>query len=126
MAISAIVRPIAGVPRTVARPWASSMSSGAASSLWAAMATMRSRRIAAVSPMAPAIIEPLRLPPVPRPNGVTAVSPWMVLTSSMSTPRASAVSCTAVVSRLLPVEPPATYTLTLPEGSMRIVAPSVP
>ena len=57
---------------------------------------------------------------------MSAVSPWMVLTSSMSTPSASAASCTTVVSRLLPVEPPATYTLTLPDGSMRIVAPSDP
>ena len=120
------MRPTAGVPRTVARLPASSMSSGAASSLCAAMATMRSRSVDAVAAMAPAIIEPLRLPPVPRPNGVTAVSPWIVCTSSMSTPRASAVSCTAVVSRLFPVEPPARYTLTLPDGSMRIVAPSVP
>ena len=43
----------------------------------------------------------------------------------MSTPRASAVSCTTVVSRLLPLDPPETYTLTVPDGSMRIVAPSV-
>ena len=100
--------PTDGVPRTLARPSASSMSSGAASSLWAAMATMRSRRTAAVSRTAPAVIDPLRLPPVPAPKGVTAVSPWIVVTSSMSTPSASAVSCTTVVSRLLPVDPPAT------------------
>ena len=43
-----------------------------------------------------------------------------------SRPSASAVSCTTVVSRLLPVEPPAMYTLTAPDGSMRIVAASVP
>ena len=43
----------------------------------------------------------------------------------MSTPKASAVSCTTVVSRLLPLDPPETYTLTVPDGSMRIVAPSV-
>ncbi len=46
--------------RPAARP--SSMSSTAASSLCAAMATMRSRRIAAVSRTAPAVIDPLRLP----------------------------------------------------------------
>ena len=102
------------------------MSSGAASSLWAAIATSRSRRIAAVSPMAPAVIEPLRLPAAPAPKPVSAVSPWMVATSSMSTPSASAASCTTVVSMLFPVEPPAMYTLTVPDGSMRIVAPSVP
>ena len=68
---------------------------------------------------------PLRLPPVPPPKPVSAVSPWIVFTSSMSTPSASAVSCTTAVSRLLPEEPPATYTFTLPLGSMRIVAPSV-
>ena len=33
------------------------------------MATMRSRRIAAVSLTAPAVIDPLRLPPVPAPYG---------------------------------------------------------
>ena len=38
----------------------------------------------AVSRTAPAIIDPLRLPPVPAPKPVTAVSPWIVLTSSMS------------------------------------------
>ncbi len=90
------------------------------------MATSFWRSTAAVAATAPAVIEPLRLPPVPAPYGVRAVSPWMVVTSSMSTPRASAVSWTTVVSRLLPVEPPATYTLTLPDGSMRMVAPSVP
>ena len=126
MAISASDSPMDGVPRTVARLCSSSMSSGSASSWWAAMATIRSRRAGAVAAMAPAIIEPLRLPPVPSPNGVTAVSPWIVCTSSMATPRASAVSCTAVVSRLFPVEPPARYTFTFPDGSMRMVAPSVP
>jgi hypothetical protein len=84
------------------------MSSGAASSLWAAMATMRSRSPDAVSATAPASIGPLRLPPVPAPNGVTAVSPWTVCTSAMSAPRASATSWTTVVSRLLPHDPPAT------------------
>ena len=56
---------------------------------------------------APAVIEPLRLPAAPAPNAVTAVSPWMVATSAMSTPSASAVSWTTVVSMLFPVEPPA-------------------
>ena len=79
----------------------------------------------AVSRTAPAVIDPLRLPAAPAPKPVTAVSPWIVLTSSIFTPSASAVSCTTVVSRLLPAEPPATYTLTVPEGSMRIVAASV-
>ena len=86
---------------------------------------MRSRRIAAVSRTAPAVIDPLRLPAAPAPKPVTAVSPWIVLTSSMFTPSASAASCTTVVSRLFPVEPPAMYTLTVPDGSMRIVAASV-
>ena len=58
--------------------------------------------------MAPASMAPLRLPPVPPPKPVSAVSPWIVFTSSMSTPSASAVSWTTVVSRLLPDEPPAT------------------
>ena len=79
-----------------------------------------------MSRTAPATIEPLRLPPVPAPYGVRAVSPWMVWTVEMSTPSASAVSWIAVVSRLLPAEPPARYTLTAPVGSMRIVAPSLP
>src|SRR5437899_474835 len=39
---------------------------------------MRSRSNAAVSATAPASIEPLRLPPVPAPNGVTAGSPRLV------------------------------------------------
>ena len=88
--------------------------------------TSLSRNTAAVADTAPASIEPLRLPPVPGAVGVSAVSPWIVVTSSIGTPSASAVSWTTVVSRLLPVEPPATYTLTLPDGSMRIVAPSLP
>ncbi len=86
---------------------------------------MRSRRTDAVSRTAPAVIEALRLPAAPAPKPVIAVSPWIVATSSILTPRASAVSCTTVVSMLLPVEPPAMYTLTLPDGSMRIVAASV-
>ena len=49
----------------------------------------------------------VRLPAVPAPKLVTAVSPWMVLMSSMATPSASAVSWMTVVSMLLPVEPPA-------------------
>ena len=84
------------------------MSGSAASSLCAASAVSLARRIAAVSPTAPAVIGPLRLPPVPAPNGVTAVSPWIVATSSMSAPSASAASWITVVSRLLPVDPPAT------------------
>ena len=87
---------------------------------------MRSRSTAAVSDTAPAVIDALLLPTAPAPNGVTAVSPWIVATSSISTPSSSATSCTTVVSTLLPDDPPATYTLTLPDGSMRIVAPSVP
>ena len=78
-----------------------------------------------MSRTAPAVIDALRLPAAPAPKPVTAVSPWIVLTSSMFTPSASAVSCTTVVSRLFPVEPPAMYTFTAPEGSMRIVAASV-
>ncbi len=113
------------MPRTVARLSANSMSSTDASSLWAAIATMRSRRIDAVSRIAPAVIEPLRLPAAPAPNPVTAVSPWIVATSSILTPRASAASWTTVVSMLFPVEPPAMYTLTLPDGSIRMVAASV-
>ena len=118
--------PIAGVPRTNARLSAISMSSTAASNRCAAMAAMRSRRITDVSRTAPAVIDALRLPAAPAPKPVTAVSPWIVLTSSMFTPSASAVSCTTVVSRLFPVEPPAMYTFTAPDGSMRIVAASVP
>ena len=57
---------------------------------------------------APAVIGALRLPWVPAPYGVTAVSPWMVATSSMLAPSASAVSWTTVVSMLLPLEPPLT------------------
>jgi hypothetical protein len=84
------------------------MSSADASSRCAAIAMIRSRRIDAVVATAPAIIDPDRLPAVPPPNGVIAVSPWIVLTSAMSTPSASAVSWIAVVSRLLPAEPPDT------------------
>jgi hypothetical protein len=84
------------------------MSSTAASSLCAAIAQIRSRKIVAVSRTAPAVIDALRLPAVPAPKPVSAVSPWIVLTSSMFTPRASAVSWITVVSMLLPVEPPAT------------------
>jgi hypothetical protein len=101
------------------------MSPTEASSRCAAIAVLRSRRTDAVSAMAPAVIEPDRLPPVPPPNGVRAVSPWTVLTSAMSTPRASSASWTTVVSMLLPLDPPVTYTFTLPDGSIRIVAPSV-
>ena len=76
--------------------------------MWAAIAMICSRRMVAASLTAPAVIGPLRLPWVPAPYGVTAVSPWIVATSSMSAPSASAVSCTTVVSMLLPLEPPLT------------------
>ena len=90
------------------------------------MARIRSQRIVAVSRTAPAVIDALRLPPVPEPKPVSAVSPWIVLMSSMLAPSASAASCTTVVSRLFPVDPPAMYTLIAPDGSTRIVAASVP
>ena len=107
-ASSAKLTPASGSPRTAARLRASSMSASAASSLCAAIVMSLARSSAAVTPTAPAVIDPLRLPPVPAPNGVTAVSPWIVCTSPMSAPSASAVSWTTVVSRLLPVDPPAT------------------
>ena len=72
------------------------------------MAMICLRSIAPASATAPAVIGPLRLPCVPAPYGVTAVSPWIVDTSAMSAPNASAVNCTTVVSMLLPVEPPLT------------------
>jgi hypothetical protein len=102
------VTPTAGVPRTKARPPATSMSSGAASSRCAAIAANLSLSTDAVAATAPAIIDPLRLPPVPAPYGVNAVSPWTAWMWSIGTPSASAVSWTAAVSRLLPVDPPAT------------------
>lgn len=57
---------------------------------------MRSRRTVAVSCTAPAVIDPLLLPAAPAPKPVTAVSPWIVFTSSILTPSASAVSWTTV------------------------------
>ena len=84
------------------------MSDSSTSSRWAAIATICLRRIAPASLTAPAVIGPLRLPCVPAPYGVTAVSPWIVETSSMSAPSASAVSWTTVVSMLLPLDPPFT------------------
>ena len=74
-----------------------------------------------MSRTAPAVIDALRLPAVPAPKPVTAVSPWIVLTSSIATPSASAVSCTTVVSKLVPVEPPAMYTFTVPDGLRRTI-----
>ena len=56
---------------------------------------------------APAVIDPLRLPAG---SGSEAGEGRVALngvTSSMSTPSASAVSWTTVVSMLLPAEPPA-------------------
>ena len=105
--ISANEIAVDGSPTTFALLFATSMSSGDASSLCAAIATIRSRRIFAVSLTAPAVIDPLRLPAAPAPKPVTAVSPWIVCTSATSTPSASAVSWITVVSMLLPVEPPA-------------------
>ncbi len=54
------------------------MSDSSTSSRWAAMATICLRRIVPASLTAPAVIGPLRLPWVPAPYGVTAVSPWIV------------------------------------------------
>src|SRR3954471_15799028 len=67
--------PADGVPRTLARLPASSMSSTAASNLWAAIAAMRSRRTDAVSRTAPAVIDALRLPATPGPDPVSPPGP---------------------------------------------------
>ena len=65
------------------------------------------------------IIGPLRLPPVPGPNGALSVSPWWTVTSSMCTPRNSAASCAVVVSRPWPCAPEPMNTSTRPSGCMR-------
>ena len=54
------------------------MSDSSTPSRCAAIATICLRRIVPASLTAPAVIGPLRLPWVPAPYGVTAVSPWMV------------------------------------------------
>src|SRR5436309_3349387 len=61
-AMSANEIAVDGSPTTFALLFATSMSSGDASSLCAAIATILSRRIFAVSLTAPAVIDPLRLP----------------------------------------------------------------
>ena len=101
--------PVVGVPRTLARLSAELDVVGRGLELVRGDGddALAQDRRGLARPRRP-VIEPLRLPPVPAPKRVTAVSPWIVVTSSMSTPSASAVSCTTVVSRLLPVEPPAT------------------
>jgi hypothetical protein len=71
------------------------------------------------------IIGPLRLPPVPGPNGVLSVSPWRTATSSKSMPRFSATSCAVVVSRPWPCEPDPMNTSTRPSGCMRTCAGSL-
>ena len=54
------------------------MSASSTPSRCAAIAMICLRRIAPASLTAPAVIGPLRLPCVPAPYGVTAVSPWIV------------------------------------------------
>ena len=73
-----------GVPRTDTTEAATSRSSGAASSMWAAMATTFSRSVVAADWAAPPRMTALRLPPVPGPYGVSP--PWRRTTSSCRTP----------------------------------------
>ena len=54
------------------------------------------------------------------------MSPWMKCTSSMLTPISSATIWVMVVSMLCPWLPVPMYTLTLPLGSIRIVAAAAP
>jgi hypothetical protein len=84
------------------RPALTSRSSGAASSAWAAIASIFARTVAAASVAAPLTSTALRLPPVPGPDGVASVSPWMTVTTSMSTPSWSATTWATVVSTLWP------------------------
>ena len=90
------------------------------------MATICSRRTAAVSPTAPAVIEPAAAAArAGRRTAVIAVSPW--IGGDVGDVHAQRVGgelhdggLEAVPGRAADI-----YTLTLPDGSIRIVAPSV-
>src|SRR6478609_3583150 len=97
-ATSVIDVALVGVPTTEIRPRSISRSSTAASRWWAAISSTLSRTRPAAELAAPLRITALRLPPVPGPNGADAVSPWMTVTSSTSTPRRSATTWATVVS----------------------------
>ena len=97
-AMSCIVLCWSGDPRTKNRPSSYSMSSVAASSRCAASAFDFSLIFRAATATAAPDTAVVRLPYVPQPIGVRSVSPWMISTSSTSTPTSPAMIWANVVS----------------------------
>ena len=100
------------------------MSSGAASSRWAAIlralsATLFAARAADSPPTASE-----RDPYVPMPNGPFSVSPWMICTWSGEEPIRSATICAKPVSWPCPCGEAPVYTVAVPDGCTRTIADS--
>ena len=74
------------VPAMAKRPSLNSMSTSAASSMWAASFLPLVITLSATMTMAPPLIVVEREPPVPMPKATASVSPWMNLILSGSTP----------------------------------------
>ena len=89
------------------------------------MSSTLTRIWSATSCAAPAAMIAVRLPPVPGPQGVRAVSPWMKTMSSIGQPRCSATICAIVVSVLWPWLAVPMIKVTVPPGSILSIAPSL-
>ena len=119
-------RRASGSPRTWAPPPDSSRSLAEASSTCPATSSSLSRIRSATSWAAPAAITALLLPPVPGPQGATAVSPWMKAIEAGSQPSTSATIWAIVVSTLCPWLAVPMISVISPLGSIRRMAPSLP
>jgi len=90
--------------------------------MWAAILRPFSTILRAATAQAPPPTGVVRLPYVPHPIGVIAVSPQTTWMSSMGTPNSSATICANVVSSPCPWGFSPMNTFTFPVGCTRITA----
>src|SRR5437773_989190 len=110
---------LSGEPFTVQVPPAKSRSCSLASSRCAAIFRPFSLILSRHLTMALPPTHAERLPYVPIPNGICAVSPWTISTCSIGMPSSSATSWANVVSCPCPCECDPVYTVTAPAGWTR-------
>ena len=124
--MSASVTARCGKPRTCAWPSSSTTSAADASSRCAASVWIFGRkRSVAVTTVPPMETAP-RLPNVPLPSGALRVSVGSTRTRSSGTPSRSAMTCAIVVACPCPWEGKLVAHRTLPSGSTRTLAASMP
>ena len=113
------VTAVPGLPRTVNLPSKVSMSSGAASSRWAAIRIALARRVPEASRSAPEATLCSGFPSCRARKGCDRCPPMTTRTRSRRTPRVSAVSVTSMDSRPCPEVETPTDTTSVPSGLTR-------